>query len=125
MRVLVVDDVAMNRDIANAFLRAAGHAVVCAEGGAEAVALAAAADYDAVLMDVRMPEMDGLALLREAQRRRPGLRCILLTGYATNDAELAVSGAVAGTFSLLRKPVTMAALAERIAMLLACAEAAR
>ena len=59
-RVLVVDDVAMNRDIARSFLRAVGHEVTCAEGGAEAVALAAASDFDVVLMDVRMPEMDGL-----------------------------------------------------------------
>lgn len=65
LTVLIVDDVEMNRDIASAFLGAAGHKVVCAEGGAEAVAAAASADFDAILMDVRMPEVDGL----EATRR--------------------------------------------------------
>jgi PAS domain S-box-containing protein len=64
-RVLVVDDVAMNRDIAAAFIRSAGYEVVCAEGGEQAVALAAAGDFMVVLMDVRMPGMDGL----EATRR--------------------------------------------------------
>ncbi len=65
LHVLVVDDVLMNRDIAGSFLRAAGHQVTCVEGGAEAVCAAARNDFDAVLMDVRMPEMDGL----EATRR--------------------------------------------------------
>jgi CheY-like chemotaxis protein/HPt (histidine-containing phosphotransfer) domain-containing protein len=65
LRVLVVDDVAMNRDIAAAFIRSAGYEVVCAEGGEQAVALAAAGDFMVVLMDVRMPGMDGL----EATRR--------------------------------------------------------
>jgi CheY-like chemotaxis protein len=62
--------------------------------------------------------MDGISLIREAQRRRPGLRAILLTGFATDAAELAVSGAIRGTFSLLRKPIEPAALAERAAVLL-------
>jgi CheY-like chemotaxis protein len=65
LSILVVDDIAMNRDIACSILRAAGHNVVSAKGGEEAVAAAGSADYDAVLMDVRMPGVDGL----EATRR--------------------------------------------------------
>ncbi len=57
--VLVVDDVRMNREIADSFLRAAGHEVTCVEGGVEAVAAVANADFDVILMDVRLPGMDG------------------------------------------------------------------
>jgi CheY-like chemotaxis protein/HPt (histidine-containing phosphotransfer) domain-containing protein len=62
--VLIVDDVAMNRDIAAHFLRAAGHRVICLDGGVAAVVAVASTDYDVVLMDVRMPEMDGLEATR-------------------------------------------------------------
>ena len=65
LHVLVVDDVAMNRDIATAFLRAAGHEVTCLAGGAEAVSAVADHDFDVVFMDVRMPAMDGLEATRQ------------------------------------------------------------
>jgi CheY-like chemotaxis protein/HPt (histidine-containing phosphotransfer) domain-containing protein len=64
-RVLVVDDDALNRDIVTSFLRAAGHEVVCLDNGAAAVASAGSERFDVILMDVRMPGMDGL----EATRR--------------------------------------------------------
>ena len=65
LRLLVVDDIANNRDIAAAFLRSAGHRVTSAASGAAAVRAAAAKIYDAILMDVRMPGMDGLEATRQ------------------------------------------------------------
>ena len=73
---------------------------------------------DLIVSDLSMPGLDGIATIAEAQRRRPGLPAILLTGFASNAAELAVGGAVSGSFSLLRKPVTLTQLADRIELLL-------
>jgi CheY-like chemotaxis protein/HPt (histidine-containing phosphotransfer) domain-containing protein len=56
----LVDDIQINRDIIGAFLKAAGHVVTLADSGSEAVRLATEQQFDVVLMDVRMPEMDGL-----------------------------------------------------------------
>jgi len=88
LRVLVVDDVAMNRDIAGSFLERAGHEVTCAETGAAAIAAVASTDFDVVLMDVRMPEMDGLEATRRI-RMLPGARAdvpiLALTAQAFTD----------------------------------------
>jgi signal transduction histidine kinase/DNA-binding response OmpR family regulator/HPt (histidine-containing phosphotransfer) domain-containing protein len=65
LRVLVADDEAMNRNIAREFLTRAGHEVVCVDGGIAAVEAAATEHFDVILMDVRMPSIDGL----EATRR--------------------------------------------------------
>jgi len=65
LRVLVADDTATGRDVAGAFLRAAGHHVTLAQNGSEVVELAASEDFDVVLMDMRMPVQDGI----EAARR--------------------------------------------------------
>ncbi len=88
LRVLVVDDVAMNLDIAGGFLRAAGHRPTYAEGGIEAVAAVAAGDFDLVLMDVRMPGVDGLEATRRI-RALDGVRgrvpIVALTAWAFAD----------------------------------------
>jgi CheY-like chemotaxis protein len=111
LRILVVDDVAMNREIAQSFLRAAGHDVVCADGGIEAVEFAAIEDFDVVLMDVRMPRVDGL----EATRRirllvgaRGRVPIVALTAQAF--AEQVTACHLAGMDCHLAKPFTQEAL---------------
>jgi CheY-like chemotaxis protein len=124
-RLLVVDDEPLVREIICEQLEAEGYAVVTAANGPDALAIVDAGEQvDLIISDFSMPIMDGVALVGEVQRRRPKLPAILLTGFATNAAEIAVSGAVSGTFSLLRKPIAGAQLAERVAMMLEGAVAA-
>jgi CheY-like chemotaxis protein len=64
LNVLVVDDSEVNRKVATAYLRKAGHAAIEAHDGVEAVRLVAALEFDVVLMDMRMAGMDGLEATR-------------------------------------------------------------
>jgi PAS domain S-box-containing protein len=125
-RVLLVDDQESVRDILAAQLQDAGFDVVPAAGGAQAIAmLAGGLTVDALVSDLSMPQIDGLAVISAAQQRMPHLPAILLTGYAGDDTGLAVSGAIEGSFSLLRKPVEETHLVDRLSALLAAADALR
>jgi CheY-like chemotaxis protein len=101
-------------------LEAAGFVVLSAGSGDAALALLDAGEaVDLIVSDFSMPGMDGMALIREAQRRKPGLSAILLTGFVTAGvAETAIGGAISGAFSVLRKPVDGRRLAERAAALI-------
>jgi len=119
-RVMLVDDQDSVREILAAQLNDAGFEVVPAAGGAQAIALLGDGFcVDALVTDLSMPQVDGLAVIKAAQQRQPRLPAILLTGYAGDDAALAVSGAISGTFSLLRKPVEDSQLIDRLRTLLA------
>ncbi|MDQ1080219.1 ATP-binding protein [Pseudoroseomonas cervicalis] len=120
-RVLVVDDVAVNRVVAEALLQADGHSVLLAAGGEEALALLEAdAGIDLMLLDVQMPGMDGLETARRLRALEPVLRpgaarlpVLALTaevGEAQRRACLA-----AGMDGHVAKPVERAALQAAIA----------
>ncbi len=85
LRVLVVDDDPTNRAIAAAMLRHAGHIPTVAEDGTIAVSMAGSEDYDVILMDVRMPGIDGLEAVRRIRRlpsRRGEVPVVALTAQA-------------------------------------------
>jgi signal transduction histidine kinase len=115
-RVLLVDDIAMNRDVVGAFLRNAGHQVWLAENGQDGIRLASEQSFDAILMDVRMPEMDGLEATRRI-RRLPephGLVPILALTAGVLPQEIADCEA-AGMDGLVAKPVEYTRLIQAIA----------
>jgi signal transduction histidine kinase len=121
-RVVLVDDEAMVRDTLSAALTDAGYAILALESGSEALVLLRSAEsVDVLVSDLSMPGMDGLTVIREAQRIRPGLPAVLLTGYAGHGAQLAIGGALERSFALVRKPVAIGQLCDRIEALLAVA----
>ena len=81
-RVLVVDDEAEIADLMRAVLEGAGYDVATAESGAVALELLAEARFDAIVSDVRMPDLDGAALWRAVRVRQPHLarRVLFVTG---------------------------------------------
>jgi signal transduction histidine kinase/ActR/RegA family two-component response regulator len=115
VRVLVVDDEVMIRDVLSGQLASAGYEVLTAPDGAAAIGLIEDGEtVDVLVTDLSMPGMNGLAVIRAAQERRPGLPAILLTGYAGDGAALAMGGSVGGAFLLLRKPIPAEDLVDRI-----------
>ncbi len=123
--VLLVDDDPIVREILMLSLDDAGYTVLAADSGSAALSmLESAARVDVLVSDLTMPEMDGLALIRAVQERHPNMPAILLTGYAGDGATLAVGGAISGTFSLLRKPVSGTQLVDRIKVLMESRKAA-
>jgi signal transduction histidine kinase len=119
-RVLVVDDEAMVLELLAEHLEDAGFSVVTAANGTEAVALLEADEtLDALVTDLSMPDMSGLAVIRAAQERHSGLPTVLLTGYADDDATAALNNARPGSFVLLHKPIRALDLVAQLQGLLA------
>jgi CheY-like chemotaxis protein len=117
-RVLLVDDDDAVRHVLATELEDSGVTVRQARSGAAALALLDRADaYDLLVSDLAMPGIDGVTLIREAQRRRPGLPAILVTGYVDDAIALASEAPSGGGFTLLRKPVTGTALTAEVARL--------
>jgi CheY-like chemotaxis protein/HPt (histidine-containing phosphotransfer) domain-containing protein len=111
LNVLVVDDSAINRELMSSFLRAAGHYVVQACDGAEAVQAAAAQDYDVVLMDMRMAGMDGLEATRAIRALDGPRACVPIVAITANAFDRhAEECRRAGMSEHLAKPFTQAEL---------------
>jgi DNA-binding NarL/FixJ family response regulator len=95
LRVLIVDDLASNRHGLVALLEFEPdiEAILEAANGREAVQLVADEQPDVVLMDVRMPVMDGVEATRQIKARWPQVKVVVLTMYPSNKAEALAAGA--------------------------------
>ena len=115
MRVLFVDDNAMNREVVKSMLEAADVVMVEAEDGESGLEMVEADHYDLILMDLRMPGMDGLAAIRAIRARgdaKASLPIIVVT--ADNGPDIRGQALAAGADDLLHKPVQMQGLFDAI-----------
>ena len=115
LRVLYAEDHPVNRKVVEFILEAAGADLTCAVNGEEALALLKAQDFDAVLMDMQMPVMDGLSATRairqlEAETGRARTPVIMVTANAM--PEHIQSSAAAGADRHLSKPIAADRLIE-------------
>ncbi len=111
LRVLVVEDNSVNRRVAREMLEKDGHTVSEAHNGKEGVARAETEPFDLILMDISMPEMDGVAAtqaIRSGSGVNRGTPIVALTAHA-QPSELARFGA-AGMTDTITKPVSRAVL---------------
>jgi len=101
-RILVVDDAAFMRVRAAKVLEDAGHEVAQAENGVQAVSKYGEWRPDAVLMDITMPEMDGLAALKEIKKIDPAARVAMVT--AMGQQAIVMEALKAGAKDFVLKP---------------------
>ncbi len=104
-RVLLVDDETDFLETLVKRLQKRNTAVAGAQSGTEALDLLEREDFDVVVLDVRMPGMDGIETLREIRKRFPLVEVVLLTGHA--NMEVAVEGMEIGAFDYLMKPIDL------------------
>ena len=116
LRLLMVDDTAMNRELVKLMLGPAGFLIEEASGGAEGVRAAMAKPFDLILMDVRMPGIDGLEATRRI-RASGGANCrtpiLALTADVHPDTSLACHAA--GMNDVLTKPIVPRQLLSKVA----------
>ncbi len=115
MRILLAEDNIVNQRVALRILQKEGHRVTVANNGLEAVLAAGKEDFDAILMDVQMPEMGGFEATAKIREKQRGVRVpiIAMTAHAmTGDRERCLD---AGMDDYIAKPIRASALLELVA----------
>ena len=103
-RVLVVDDEQIVRESCKHVLTDAGYVVRTVANGRDALKACRAESFDMMLTDLKMPDMDGLEVVRAVVKEFPEVRTVIITGYPS--PETAEQGEKLGIFDYLRKPLS-------------------
>jgi two-component system response regulator AtoC len=104
-RLLVIDDDAVTRELLTEVLQDEGYDVEACESGKAALARATEDDFDLAITDVRMPEMDGIAVTQALKERQPDLQVIVMTAFGS--VETAVEAIRHGAFDYVSKPMNL------------------
>ena len=107
-KVLVIDDEDIVRTSCSRTLAPAGFEVRLARNGVEGLKILEEGPFDLVLTDLKMPDMDGIEVLRKIKEGWPAVEVIIITGYQTVDT--AVKSIKLGAFDYIEKPFTPDAL---------------
>jgi DNA-binding NtrC family response regulator len=112
IKILLVDDEEDFVEMLSLRLEAVGEEVTPAHSGKECLQVLEQRDVDVVILDVKMPGMDGIETLQEIKRRFPLVEVILMTGHGT--VESAIEGQALGAFDYLLKPADFNELVEKL-----------
>jgi DNA-binding NtrC family response regulator len=111
--ILIVDDEKDFVEMLSLRLVDQGHRVRVAYSGEQGLAALDEAACDVVILDIRMPGMDGITALKAIKARHPVVEVILLTGHGTIDT--AVEGLKSGAFDYVQKPANFTELLDKLA----------
>jgi excisionase family DNA binding protein len=100
--ILVIDDDETICSLFQDTLEEAGHAVTTASESSKGLEFVKEQDYDLVLLDLKMPEMDGAELFRQIRMTKPELPVTIITGYP--DSDLMMKALDYGPFGVMKKP---------------------
>ena len=112
VRIMVVDDEKIVRESLSVWLQKFGYEVVAVEGGEKALDLLDREEWSILLVDLKMPRIDGIEVLRKALEVKPDIPVIIFTAYAT--VETAVEAMRAGADDYLIKPIDPDILALKV-----------
>ncbi len=112
-KVLVIDDESIVRTSCKRILSPDGYEVRLASNAFEGIKMLEQEQFDLVLTDLKMPDMDGISVLETIKQRWPQTQVIVITGYQTVDT--AVKAIKLGAFDYIEKPFTPDALASAVA----------
>ena len=116
-RILIAEDERDVREFLTRALAHKGHDVTAVADGGEALEALQASSYDLLLTDIVMPQVDGVALALKATKEFPGLRIVMMTGYAAQQERAHNLGAL--VHEVVSKPFTMAEICEVVEAALA------
>jgi DNA-binding NtrC family response regulator len=111
-KVLLVDDEQEFTQVLSERMKARGLNVVTADNGPTAIQKAEAESFDAIILDIRMPGMDGIETLRRLRKINPNLQVIMLTGQASVKA--GIEATKLGALDFLEKPADLKQIMEKI-----------
>lgn len=111
-RALIVDDEIDFLETIVKRLQNRNIAVLGVESGEKALEVLASQEFDVVVLDVKMPGMDGIDTLREIKKKKSLVEVIMLTGHAS--VELGIQGMQLGAFDYVMKPVPLDELLDRM-----------
>jgi DNA-binding NtrC family response regulator len=101
-RILVVDDEDALRTVLSSELAGEGYQVASAADGEEAIKIIDSATFDLILLDIKMPNVDGFEVLKFVKERQPKTKVIMLTGFA--DLKNAIESKKLGAEDFVSKP---------------------
>jgi len=111
-RILLVDDEVAFANNLLKLLSKRGYDAVVVYNGADAVNMIGEKEFDVIILDMKMPGMDGIATLKEIKKKAPFVEVVILTGHGS--VESGIEGMQLGAFDFLMKPVSIDDLQEKV-----------
>lgn len=111
-RILLVDDEVAFANNLLKLMSKRGYDAVVVYNGADAVNAVGEKEFDVIILDMKMPGMDGIATLKEIKKKVPSVEVVILTGHGS--VESGIEGMQLGAFDFLMKPVSIDDLQEKV-----------